>query len=84
MLKRRQIQADDLFLRPMKAFSAETLKDWSVSGARGQESEEAPRAGLNSGSSFSSSSRVGSCCLLDSGPGMLIKATKDMKKFTFS
>ena len=46
MLKRRQIQAANLFLRPMKAFSAETLKDWSVSGARVQESEEAPRAGI--------------------------------------
>ena len=46
MLKRRQIQAADLFLRPMKALSAETLKDWSVSGARGQKSEEAPGAGI--------------------------------------
>ena len=45
-LKEDKFRQLTLFLRPMKPFCAETLKDWGVSGARGQESEDAPRAGI--------------------------------------
>ena len=83
-LKEDKFRQLTYFLDPWKLFLLKLLKTGVFLGPGSRRVRKPPELALNSGSSFSSLSRVGSCCLLDSGPGMLIKATKDMKKFTFS